>query len=122
MKKLFCKKFQILRNLRLSNTLYMKVLQGIYRYVDRELKGQALRENKNNSRPSSWTSEKKARLNRLVTNKKGISQKKLGLKFDYLHVSTNIIVIPTTCFGPIYPVHIDLKRRFRRWVKCSSGH
>ncbi|XP_065657991.1 probable ATP-dependent RNA helicase ddx52 [Hydra vulgaris] len=36
---------------------------------------------KHPGRPTSWTREKKAELTRLVNNRKGVSQRKIGIKF-----------------------------------------
>ncbi|XP_065662569.1 uncharacterized protein LOC136085209 [Hydra vulgaris] len=42
---------------------------------------QSFSDRKHPGRPTSWTREKKAELTRLVNNRKGVSQRKIGIKF-----------------------------------------
>ena len=53
-----------------------------YDYLKGLETGQSFSDKKHSGRPTSWTREKKAKLKRLVNNRKGVSQRKLGLKFD----------------------------------------
>ncbi|XP_065668056.1 uncharacterized protein LOC136088292 [Hydra vulgaris] len=56
------------------STIYdnLKRLETVQSFSDRKQPG----------RPTSWTREKKAKLTRLVNNRKGVSQRKIGIKFD----------------------------------------
>ncbi|XP_065654743.1 uncharacterized protein LOC136081360 [Hydra vulgaris] len=49
----------------------LKILETVQSFSDRKHPG----------RPTSWTREKKAELTRLVNNRKGVSQRKIGIKF-----------------------------------------
>ena len=55
------------------STIYdnLKRLETVQSFSDRKHPG----------RPTSWTREKKAELTRLVNNRKGVSQRKIGIKF-----------------------------------------
>ena len=53
----------------------------IYDNLKRLQTGQSFSDKKRSGRQTSWTRENKANLKRLVNNRKGISQRKLGLKF-----------------------------------------
>jgi hypothetical protein len=50
--------------------------------LNRRKNGQPILGDKRPGRPSSWTSSMKAKLKRLVNNRKGVSQRKLGSKFN----------------------------------------
>ena len=44
--------------------------------------GQSFSDKKRSGRPTSWARENKAILKKFINNRKGVSQRKLGLKFD----------------------------------------
>ena len=50
--------------------------QTVYNNLNRRKNGQPILEDKSPGRPSSWTSSMKAKLKRLVNNRKGVSQRK----------------------------------------------
>ena len=54
----------------------------VYNVLNRRKNGQPILEDKRPGRPSSWTSSMKGKLKRLVNNRKGVSQRKLGSKFN----------------------------------------
>ena len=54
----------------------------VYNALNRRKNGQLISEDKSPGRPSSWTCFMKAKLKRLVNNRKGVSQRKLGSKFN----------------------------------------
>ena len=53
----------------------------IYDNLKRLKTDQFFSDKKRSGRPTSWTTEKKPKLKRLVNNRKRVSQRKLGLKF-----------------------------------------
>jgi len=54
----------------------------IYNSINRNQTGQSISDNKRTGRPTSWTAAKKRQLKRLVNNHTGVSQRRLGKKFD----------------------------------------
>jgi transposase len=61
--------------------------QTVYNAKNRRENGQSILEDTRPGRPSSWTSSMKAKLKRLVNNRKGVSQRKLGKKFNKHHTT-----------------------------------
>ena len=55
--------------------------------LNRRKNGQSILEDPRPGRPSSWTPSKKVKLKRLVNNRKGVSQRKLGKKFNKHHTT-----------------------------------
>ena len=54
----------------------------VYNALNRRKNGQPILEEKRPGCPSSWTSSMNTKLKRLVNNRKGVSQLKLGSKFN----------------------------------------
>jgi transposase len=59
----------------------------VYDAINRMENDQPIKDNKRTGRPTSWTTQKKNRLKRLVNNRTGVSQRRLGKKFG-LHQTT----------------------------------
>ena len=59
----------------------------IYNALNRRKNGQSILEVTRFGRPSSWTSSMKVKLKRLVNHRKGVSQRKLGNKFNKHHMT-----------------------------------
>ena len=59
--------------------------QNVYNALNRRKNGQSILKENRLSRPSSWTSPMKRKLKRLVNNRKGVSQQRLGGKFVNHH-------------------------------------
>ena len=57
----------------------------VYNALIRRKNGQSILEVTRSGRPSSWTSSMKLKLKRLVNHRKGVSQRKLGYKFNKHH-------------------------------------
>jgi hypothetical protein len=54
----------------------------VYNGLNRRKNGQSILEDTRPGRPSSWTPSMKVNLKRLVDHRKGVSQSKLGYKFQ----------------------------------------
>ena len=59
----------------------------VYNALNRRKNGQSILEVTRSGRPSSWTSSMKVKLKRLVNHRKGVSQRKLGNKFNKHHMT-----------------------------------
>ena len=59
----------------------------IYNTIDHLHNEEWIVDNKKNGRPTSWTSARKNQLKRLTNNRKGVSQRQLGRKFNVSHVT-----------------------------------
>jgi transposase len=57
----------------------------VYNNIDRLQNHQPIQDKKRTGRPSTWTTKDKAKLKRLVNNRKGVSQRKLSKKFAKKH-------------------------------------
>ena len=61
--------------------------QTVYNALNRRKNGQSILEDPRPGRPSLWTSSMKVKLKRLVNHRKGVSQRKLGNKFNKHHMT-----------------------------------
>ena len=59
----------------------------VYNALNRRKNDQSILEVTRSGRPSSWTSSIKVKLKRLVNHRKGVSQRKLGNKFNKHHMT-----------------------------------
>ena len=79
----------IVKNPQFNQVVDQFVREGIarrtvYYALNRRKNGQSILEVTRSGRPSQWTSSMKIKLKRLVNNRKGVSQRKLGNKFNKL--------------------------------------
>ena len=61
----------------------------IYNTINRLHNGESIKDKKQTSRPTSWTTTRKNQLKRLTNNRKGVSQQRLGRKFNVSHMFQN---------------------------------
>jgi hypothetical protein len=85
-KKLFVKNPQMKNNEIVNHFVKEGMARStVYNAVNRHLNDQPIQDKKRSGRPSSWTTSNKAKLKRLVKNRKSVSQRLLGLKFQKHH-------------------------------------
>jgi transposase len=59
----------------------------IYDAINRLQNEESIEDKKKTGRPTSWTSTRKNQLKKLTNNRKGVSQRRLGRKFNVSHVT-----------------------------------
>jgi len=59
----------------------------IYNTINRLHSGESIKDKKQTGRPTSWTTTRKNKLKRLTNNRKGVSQRLLGRKFNVSHMT-----------------------------------
>jgi IS30 family transposase len=59
----------------------------VYNAINRRENGQSILEDTRPGQPSSWTLSMKVKLKRLVNNRKGVSQRKLGKQLNKHHTT-----------------------------------
>jgi hypothetical protein len=59
----------------------------IYNIINRFHNGESIKDKKQTGRPTSWTTTRKNKLKRLTNNRKGVSQRQLGRKFNVSHMN-----------------------------------
>ena len=59
----------------------------IYNTINRFHNGESIKDKKQTGRPTSWTTTRKNKLKRLTNNRKGVSQRQLGRKFNVSHMT-----------------------------------
>jgi transposase len=59
----------------------------IYSTINRMQNEDSIEDKKKTGRPTSWTSTRKNQLKELTNNRKGVSQRRLGRKFNVSHVT-----------------------------------
>lgn len=61
--------------------------ETVYKSINRVVNNQSTQDKKRSGRPTTWTADKKRKLKRLVNHRTGISQRRLGRKFDVHHTT-----------------------------------
>ena len=71
----------------------------IYNTINRLHSGESIKDKKQTGRPTSWTTTRKNKLKRLTNNRKGISQRGLGCKFNvsYMTICRQLSKMTISC-------------------------
>ena len=59
----------------------------IYNTINRLHSGESIKDKKQTGRPTTWATTRKNKLKRLTNNRKGVSQRQLGRKFNVSHMT-----------------------------------
>ena len=72
----------------------------IYNTINRLHSGESIKDKKKTVRPTSWTTTRKNKLKRLTNNRKGVSQRQLGRKFNVYHMTIcrQLLKMNISCF------------------------